>query len=95
MVQPDETKREAYYRRLRAIELRVEELDEQWACSDEEMLAAREKVYKEMEGVFSLTAAEMKRLEDSNLSEAERTRLEEKVKNHMLGGTDIEALSAN
>lgn len=94
VVQPDETKREAYYRRLRAIELRVEELDEQWACSDEEMLAAREKVYKEMEGVFGLTAEEMKRLEDPNLSETERTRLQEKVKNHMLGGTDIEALSA-
>lgn len=94
VVQPDETKREAYYRRLRAIELRVEELDDQWACSDEEMLAAREKIYKEMESFTGLTAAEMKRLEDPNLPEAERTRLEEKVKNHMLGGTDMDALSA-
>lgn len=94
VVQPDEAKREAYYRRLRAIELRVEELDEQWACSDEEMLAAREKIYKELEGVFGLTAEEMKRLEDPNLSETERTRLQEKVKNHMLGGTDMEALSS-
>lgn len=94
VVQPDEAKHEAYYRRLRAIELRVEELDEQWACSDEEMLAAREKIYKELEGVFGLTAEEMKRLEDPNLSETERTRLQEKVKNHMLGGTDMEALSS-
>lgn len=94
VVRPDEVKREAYYRRLTAIDLRVRELDKQWACSDEEMLAAREKMYKEMESFTGLTAAEMKRLEDPNLPEAERTRLEEKVKNRLLGGTDMDALSA-
>lgn len=94
VVTPDEKASSDYYNRLTAIDLRVRELDDQWACSDEEMLAAREKIYKEMEGLLGLTAEEMKRLEDPNLSQAERERLTEKARNHFTGGADMEGIAA-
>lgn len=94
VVYPAEAIRTAYYNRLVSINLRVNELDDEWACSDEEMLALRDKAYKELEGILGLTIEEMKRLDDPNISDAERARLEEKAKNHLLGGADLEGLSA-
>jgi hypothetical protein len=94
VVHPDEAARTAYYNRLMAVNLRVDQLDNEWTCSDEEMLALREKTYKEMEGITGLSVAEMKRMEDPNTPEAERTALEEKVRNHLLGGVDLEGISA-
>lgn len=91
---PDDATRTIYYNKLYAIKLRVDELDEEYSCSDEEMLAARDKIYKELEGVLGVTAEEMKRLEDDKLPEAERQRLEEKIKAKLLGGNSIEEISA-
>lgn len=91
---PDDATRTIYYNKLYAIKLRVDELDEEYSCSDEEMLAARNKIYKELEGVLGVTAEEMKRLEDDKLPEAERQRLEEKIKAKLLGGNSIEEISA-
>lgn len=91
---PDIAEREAYYNRIAAVNLRVSELDEQWVCSEAEILAAREKAYKDMEGLLGLTVDEMKRLEDPNISEAEKTRLQEKMQKHILGGVDANGLEA-
>lgn len=89
---PDPAEREAYYNRLSAISMRVHELDGQWTCSDEEMLAAREQVYKDLAEVLGLTVEEMKRMDDPNVSEAEKLRLEEKMRKHLLGDMDAEDL---
>lgn len=94
LVNPTDGTRTAYYNRLTAIDLRVDELDRQEACDDEEMLAMREKLYQEMVGITGLTVEEMKRLDDPNLSQAERARLEEKMKAHVLGGVSVEQIVA-
>lgn len=91
---PDEAVRNAYHRKLSALSMRANELDDELSCSDEEMIAARENIYKELESIMGLTSEEMKRFEDPATTEAEKKRLEEKMRQHMLGGTDIEGLSA-
>lgn len=85
---PTAEARESYYRKIVAVDLRVEELDKVNTCSDEEILAAREKIYQELAGVIGLTVEEMKQLEDPNLPETERKRLSEKATNAIIG-TDM------
>lgn len=94
MVTPTEEVRASYYRKIVAVDMRVEELDEQNTCSDEEMLAARDKLYQEMAGIVGLTVEEMKRLEDPNLPEAEKEQLAAKVKNSMITGSEMGNLTA-
>ena len=91
---PTDAARNAYQRKLSALSMRAGELDDELSCSDEEMLAARDKMYKELEGIIGLTSEEIKRLEDPGTSEAEKQRLEEKMSRHVLGGADADALSA-
>ncbi len=93
MANPTPSAREAYYNKLYSLSLRADELDEMYTCSDEEMLAARESLYKELEGITGLTAEEMAMLEDENVSQAERERLEKKMMDHILGGADIDNLA--
>ena len=89
MVAPTEEGRASYYRKIVAVDMRVEELDEQRTCPDEEMLAAREKLYQEMIDITGLTIEEMKRLEDPNLPEAEKEQLAEKARNAMISGSEM------
>ena len=86
---PDDAQRQAYYNRLASISMRVEELDEQWTCSDEEMLALRDQLYKDLAETWGISVEDMKRLEDPNCSEADRARIEEKIKQSVLGGMDV------
>ena len=89
IVNPDDAQRQAYYNRLASISMRVEELDEQWTCSDEEMLALRDQLYKDLAETWGISVEDMKRLEDPNCSEADRARIEEKIKQSVLGGMDV------
>ncbi len=90
---PNEATVSAYHRKLTALNLRANELDEELACSDEEMLAARDKLYKELENLFGISAEEIKRMDDPNTPAVERARLEKKVKNNLLGGMSEEELA--
>lgn len=93
IVNPDEAIRKNYYDRIVAVDLRVNELDEELSCSDDEMIAARDKLYKELEAITGLTSEEMKMLEDPNISETEKQRLEEKAKKNIIGDFDANELS--
>lgn len=86
---PTAEARESYYRKIVAVDLRVEELDKMNTCSDEEILAAREKIYQELADVIGLTVEEMKQLENPNLSETERERLSEKARNAIIDNADM------
>ncbi len=94
MANPDDSKKQAYMNRLYSLSMRTEELDDMYTCSDEEMTAARDMLYKEMEGITGLTAEEMVRLDDPNTSEAERERLEKKMMDHVVGDADMEGMEA-
>lgn len=90
----DESAYRTYYDRIAAVNMRVEELDEQQSCSDEEMVAAREDLMKDLADLFGLTEEEMRRLEDPDLSPEEEERLNQKMIAHMTGGMDMDSFSS-
>lgn len=89
----DESAHRAYYDRIAAVSMRVNELDSQQSCSDEVMIAAREDLMKDLADLFGLTEEEMKRLEDPDISAEEEERLTQKMISHMTGGTDMESMT--
>ncbi len=94
MINPDEHAKQAYMNKLYSLSMRAEELDDMYTCSDEEIIAARDMLYKEMEGITGLTAEEMVRLDDPNTSDTERERLEKKMMDHVVGDADMAAVEA-
>lgn len=96
IVYPEETARATYYRKIVAVDMRITELDSIHTCSDEEMIALRDKFYVELADINGITVEEMKSLEDPNLPEAEKERLIEKMKNALVGDTrGLEAMGAD
>ena len=93
IVNPNQHSREIYYNQIVAVNLRIDELDAQWACSDAEMVAEREKLYAELQDILGLTVEEQKRLDDPAVSEAEKAALEEKIKKHIIGDFDQEKVT--
>lgn len=92
MVTPNASAREAYYRKIVAINLRVQELDKQYTCSDEEMVAFREEMYASAAKKLGITEAELRALENDMTSEAEKERITQKIVNYTIG--DISGLEA-
>ncbi len=95
MINPRDYEMNAYNSKLSSLSMRADELDDQMSCSDDEMVAMRDKLYKEMEAITGLTPQEMKRLEDSNVSPEEKARLEQKMRDNILGGADINAMETS
>ena len=80
IVYPEETARATYYRKIVAVDMRITELDSIHTCSDEEMIALRDKFYVELADINGITVEEMKSLEDPNLPEAEKERLADSLR---------------
>jgi len=92
LAHPTEEAQIAYYKAIKAVTLRAEELNEDTTCEDEQTLLYREKSNKMLSDLFGLTPAEIDELQDENLPEAERKRLEEKISKAVLGDMDVEDL---
>ena len=92
LANPTEAAQIAYYKAIKAVTLRAEELNADTTCADEETLLWRDKSNKMLREVFGLTDAEIRELDDENLPEAERKRLEDKMAKALLGDIDVEAL---
>lgn len=92
LAHPTEEAQIAYYKAIKAVTLRAEELNEDTTCEDEQTLLYREKSNKMLSDLFGLTPAEIEELQDENLPEAERKRLEEKISKAVLGDMDTEDL---
>lgn len=90
----DESAYKAYYDKIAAVSMRVNELDSQNSCSDEVMIAAREELMKDLADLFGLTEEEMRLLEDPDISPAEEERLNQKMIAHMTGGMDMDSFSS-
>lgn len=94
LANPTEANQIAYYKAIKRVTLRAEELNEDTTCEDQETLMWREKSNKILRDMFGLTDAEIAELDDENLPEAERQRLEDKIAKAMLGDLDVNALEA-
>ena len=92
LANPVETEQIAYYKAIKAVTLRAEELNADTTCDDDMTRLWREKSDKMLRQIFGLTEAEIRELEDENLPEAERQRLEEKMAKALLGDIDVDAI---
>ena len=92
LAHPTEANQIAYYKAIKAVTLRAEELNEDTTCEDKETLLWREKTNNSLKELFGLTDAEIKMLNDENLPEADRKRLEEKMQKALLGDLDVNAI---
>ena len=94
LANPTEENQIAYYKAIKAVTMRAEELNESTTCEDEETLMWREKSNKMLSDLFGLTPEEIAMLDDENLPEAEQKRLQEKMEKALLGDMDVNALEA-
>lgn len=92
LAHPTEDKQIAYYKAIKAVTLRAEELNESTTCEEEETLLWRNKTNQYLRDVFGLTDQEIKMLDDENLPEAEKKRLQEKMQKAVLGDVDMEQM---
>ena len=94
LAHPTEANQIAYYKAIKAVTLRAEELNESTTCEDEETLMWRNKTNKMLHDMFGLTDEEIQMLDDENLPEADRKRLEDKMSKAILGDLDVDALES-
>ncbi len=94
LVNPDAEKRAAYYRKIAAVNARVDQLAVEQTCTQGEQDTFLEKLYAEQAARFGLTAAELKALDSGELSPAEAERLQERILEALLGGGNMAGLMA-
>ena len=90
LANPTEEKQIAYYKAIKAVTLRAEELNEDTTCEDEETLMWRKKSNKMLGDLFGLTETEIQMLQDENLPQAEKDRLQEKMTKALLGDFNVD-----
>lgn len=90
LANPTEEKQIAYYKAIKAVTLRAEELNEDTTCEDEETLMWRKKSNKMLSDLFGLTETEIQMLQDENLPQAEKDRLQEKMTKALLGDFNVD-----
>jgi hypothetical protein len=91
LVEPDEDAQILYYRAIKKVSLRAEELNEDATCDDEYTKQWRDKANQILKDL-GLTDADIKALENENLSDAERERISLKIAKAALGDFDMISL---
>ena len=80
--------RNAYYQKIQAVTLRIEQLQakqQSSGCSDAQMEAERKKWESKLQDLFGLTAEEMSILQDENAPEAKKQAIQDKMVQNMIG----------
>ena len=95
LINPVEADQIAYYKAIKAVTIRAEELNMDTTCEDSETLMWRQKTNDGLKSAFGLTDAEIAILQDENASEADQQRVSDKMAASMLGGIDVEAMEAD
>lgn len=94
LANPVEADQIAYYKAIKAVTLRAEELNADTTCEDSFTEKWREEAEKAVQDAYGLTNAEMDALRSGTLSEAEEEALVEKMRMKILGGADLSQLEA-
>lgn len=94
LAKPTEEAQVAYFRAIKAVTLRAEELNANETCDKEEAEMWRKKYEKALMDAFGLSEAEIALLDKEDLSEAERKRLEDKIASAVLGGVNLDNIQA-
>lgn len=94
LANPVEEDQIAYYKAIKAVTLRAEELNADTTCEDEFTEKWRAETEKELMDAFGITADEMKAMNDGTLTPAQQEALEDRMRAKILGGVDLAQLEA-
>jgi len=89
LANPTEEAQIAYYKAIKAVTLRAEELNQENSCDDETSKAVRNKANQLLKDTFGLTDAEIAILNDDNASDADKQRISDKIEKALAG--DLES----
>lgn len=92
---PVEEEEIAYYKAIKAVTLRAEELNSDTTCDDEFTKKWRAETEQKMMEAFGITADEMKAMNDGTLTPEQQEALEDRMKAKMFGGIDLAQLEAD
>ena len=92
LANPTEENQIAYYKAIKAVTLRAEELNADTTCEDEEAIMWRKKSNQMLKDMFGLTDEEIAMLDRDDLSEAEQQRIQDKISKAMLGDMDVNSI---
>lgn len=88
LANPTEADQIAYYKAIKAVTLRAEELNKDTTCEDQFTEKWRAEAEKAIQDAYGLTSAEMEALKSGNLSQAEQDKLAEKMRANIMGDFD-------
>lgn len=94
LANPTEEDQIAFYKAVKAVTLRAEELNADTTCEDSFTEKWRQEAEKATMDMLGLTTAEMEALKSGNLSPAEEEKLAARVQQKILGGVDLKELEA-
>ena len=92
LANPTEADQIAYYKAIKAVTLRAEELNKDTTCEDQFTEKWRAEAEKALQDAYGLTAAEMAALQNGTLSPAEEEALVSRMRAKILGGIDENTL---
>lgn len=92
LANPTEEDQIAYYKAIKAVTLRAEELNSDTTCEDSFTEQWRAEAEKAVQDAFGITEAEMKALNEGSLTPAQQEALEDRMRAKILGGVDLAQL---
>lgn len=92
LANPTEEDQIAFYKAVKAVTLRAEELNADTTCEDDFSEKWRAEAERNLMDAFGITAEEMKALNDGTLTPDQQEALEERMRAKMFGGVDLEKL---
>lgn len=95
LANPTEATQAAYYRAIKAVTLRAEELNSSATCADDMAELWRDDYEKALVEAFGITPAELKMLESENLTPEQEEALQQKILLRLMGSTSMEQLEAD
>ena len=95
LANPTEDEQIAYYRAIKAVTLRAEELNADTTCEDNFTEQWRAEAEKAIQDAYGLTNAEMDALRSGTMSEAEQEALADRMRAKIMGGIDLEQIQAD
>ena len=92
LANPTEEDQIAYYKAIKAVTLRAEELNADTTCEDSFTEQWRAEAEKAVQDAFGITEAEMKALNEGSLTPAQQEALEDRMRAKIMGGVDLAQL---
>lgn len=94
LANPTEEDQIAYYKAIKAVTLRAEELNADTTCEDNFTEEWRKKAEQTVMDAFGITAEEMRAMDNGTLTPAQEEAIQQRMAAKLFGGADIAQLEA-